>query len=222
MSRILGYIRVSTDKQADRGVSLEAQEAKIRAYCSLYGHELVDVVVDAGESAKSLDRPGLQQALALLAGGEVRGLLVVKLDRLTRSIRDLSDLVDQSTRHGWSLMSVGEQLDTSTAAGRMVLNILGVIGQWEREAIGERTAAALAHKRAMGEYCGGRPAFGTAAVEGALAQVDEEQATISEARRLRADGLSLREVAGQLAENGRLSRAGKPFAAQQIARMIAD
>src|SRR5205807_482536 len=74
------------DKQADRGVSLDAQRAKVNAYAELYDLELADVIVDAGESAKSLDRPGLQRALAMLKAGEAEALLVVKLDRLTRSV----------------------------------------------------------------------------------------------------------------------------------------
>jgi DNA invertase Pin-like site-specific DNA recombinase len=88
-TKTIAYLRVSTDKQADRGVSLDAQRAKLRAYAELYEPELVDVIVDAGYSAKSLDRPGLQRALAMLKVGDVEGLLVVKLDRLTRSVVDL-------------------------------------------------------------------------------------------------------------------------------------
>ena len=82
-------LRVSTDKQADRGVSLDAQRAKLKAYAELYELELVEIIVDAGQSAKSLDRPGLQRALAMLKEGEAEALLVVKLDRVTRSVVDL-------------------------------------------------------------------------------------------------------------------------------------
>src|SRR3984957_13579040 len=92
-TRTVAYLRVSTDKQADRGVSLDAQRAKVAAYAELYELDLVEVIVDAGASAKTLDRPGLTRALAMLRTGKAEALLVVKLDRLTRSVRDLGDLV---------------------------------------------------------------------------------------------------------------------------------
>src|ERR1700722_6247794 len=94
-TRTIAYLRVSTDKQADRGVSLDAQRAKVEAYASLYDLELVEVIVDAGASAKTLDRPGLSKALGMLKTGQADALLVVKLDRLTRSVRDLCELVER-------------------------------------------------------------------------------------------------------------------------------
>jgi site-specific DNA recombinase len=84
-TRTIAYLRVSTEKQADKGVSLDAQRAKVAAYAELYDLMLVETIVDAGESAKSLDRPGLQRALSMLKAGGAEALLVVKLDRLTRS-----------------------------------------------------------------------------------------------------------------------------------------
>jgi site-specific DNA recombinase len=147
-TRVVAYLRVSTDKQADHGISLDAQRAKLTAYAELYDLDLVTVEVDAGASAKTLDRPALQRALTTLKAGRADALLVVKLDRLTRSVRDLADLVDDYFRDGkYALLSVSEQVDTRSAAGRMVLNILTAIGEWEREAIGERTSAAMQHLR---------------------------------------------------------------------------
>lgn len=141
-TRAVAYVRVSTEKQADAGQSLEAQQAKLAAYASLYELELVEVVVDAGVSAKTLNRPGLQRALAMLESGAADALVVVKLDRLTRSVRDLGELVEGVfAEKGAALLSVSEQIDTRSAAGRLVLNVLASVSQWEREAIGERTAA---------------------------------------------------------------------------------
>lgn len=223
-TRTVAYIRVSTDKQADRGVSLDAQRAKVKAYADLYDLDLVDVIVDAGASAKSLERPGLQRALGMLRSGQAEALLVVKLDRLTRSVRDLCDLVDRYFRDGKrSLLCVDGQVDTRSAAGRMVLNLLTTIGQWEREAIGERTAAAMQHKRAQGEFTGGRAPYGyQVGADGEhLAPVAGEQAVIAEARRLRAGGRSLRAVAQELEAQGSHARNGRPFAPQQVARMVA-
>ena len=115
---------------ADRGVSLDAQRAKAEAYAALYDLELVAVEIDAGVSAKSLDRPALARALALLDAGEADALLVVKLDRLTRSVGDLGALVKRCNRGGWALLSVSEQVDTRTAAGRLVLNVLASVAEW--------------------------------------------------------------------------------------------
>jgi DNA invertase Pin-like site-specific DNA recombinase len=142
-------------------LSLDAQQAKLAAYATLYDLDLVAIEVDAGVSAKTLQRPALQQALRRLKASEAEALLVVKLDRLTRSVKDLGVLVETYFLAGkWSLMSVSEQIDTRTAAGRMVLNILAAVSQWERETIGERTAEAMAYKRRWREYTGGAPPYG--------------------------------------------------------------
>jgi site-specific DNA recombinase len=145
--RTIGYVRVSTEDQAREGVSMAAQEARIAAYCTAMGWHVSEVISDAGESAKTLKRPGIVRLLEYVSAGGIERIVVAKLDRLTRSVRDLAELIDLCTKHDVALVSVGETLDTSTAAGRMVVNMLGVVAQWEREAIGERTATSLAHKR---------------------------------------------------------------------------
>ncbi len=221
-TRTVAYVRVSTEKQADRGVSLEAQQAKIRAYAELYGLELVDVIVDAGVSAKTLGRPGLSRALGMLTTGDAEALLVVKLDRLTRSVRDLGTLVESyfADPQGPALLSVSEQVDTRTAAGRLVLNVLAAVSQWEREAIGERTSAAMKHLADQGEYIGGAAPFGFRLENGRLVAHEPEQSIIRDAQAFRAEGLSLRAVAARLASQGYCTRAGRSFAPVQVARMM--
>lgn len=216
--RVVAYVRVSTSQQADKGNSLEAQQALLTKYAELHNLEIVQFAIDAA-SASSLERAGLQEALDRLDRFEAEGLLVVKLDRLTRSVRDLCDLVDTYFRDGqYNLISVSEHIDTFTAAGRMVLNILTVIGQWEREAIGERTAAVMQHMKAEGLFTGGFPPYGWRVDEaGALVAVPEELALIDRAKALRERGAALRTIALELGVN---KRTGKPFAASQIARMI--
>ena len=207
-ARAIAYLRVSTDKQADSGVSLDVQRRKVLAYAELYDLEITRVEVDAGASAKSLDRPALSRSLASLEAGEADALLVVKLDRLTRSVRDLGDLVELSNRQGWGLLSVSEQLDTRTAAGRMVLNILAAVSQWEREAIGERTSTALAHKRANGEYTGGDVPHGYRLASDGVRLEDNpaESRALDLIRQLRADGMSIRALAAELNARGVLNR----------------
>lgn len=221
-TRTIAYLRVSLEKMAHHGVSLDAQRAKVAAYAELYDLDLVEIIVDAGASAKTLDRPGLGRALAMLRAGKAEALLVVKLDRLTRSVRDLGELVERHFAPGKAaLLSVGEQIDTRSAAGRLVLNVLASVSQWEREAIGERTAAAMAHKAACGEYIGGEPPYGFSVEGDRVVELPKEQAVIAQARALRGSGLSLRAVAAELDRCGLRARTGKVFAPSQVARMVA-
>lgn len=210
--RVVAYTRVSTETQAERGVSLAAQADKVRAYAALYDLDVVEIIEDAGASAKTLDRPGLRRALAMLDAGEVDGLVVAKLDRLTRSVRDLDTLISTwfGRQGGPALLSVAEQIDTRSAAGRLVLNILASVSQWEREAIGERTATALAHKRERGERTGEVP-FGFRVADDGVALVEDavEQDAIRLVEELRATGLSIRAIAAELQARGVAARGAK-------------
>src|ERR1700674_3106194 len=150
----VGYVRVSTDKQAERGISLEAQAERIRAMALVQDAELSEIIVESGESAKSLNRPAMARLLAMMGGGAVKAVIVAKLDRLTRSVKDLCELLERFEKRGVALVSVAESLDTGSAAGRLVLNIMAAVSQWEREAIGERTRDAMRHKRNQGERVG--------------------------------------------------------------------
>ena len=111
---------------------------------------MLETIVDGGESAKNLNRPGLQRLLALVDSGKVEAVIIAKLDRLTRSVKDLCSLLELFEKRGIALISVAESLDTASAAGRLVITIMAAVSQWEREAIGERTRDALRHKRTSG------------------------------------------------------------------------
>lgn len=205
-TRAIGYVRVSTDKQADHGISLDAQRAKIEAYASLYDLDLIEVIVDAGASAKTLDRPGLQRALTLLKSGKADALIVVKLDRLTRSVSDLGTLVEKHFQKA-ALLSVAEQIDTRSAAGRLVLNVLASVAQWEREAIGERTSAAMQHLKAQGKRVGHIPFGMRLASDGIHLEQDPTEHTALEIiSTLQSQGLSLRAIATELNSRGILNR----------------
>lgn len=219
--KVIGYVRVSTFEQASEGYSLAAQRERLTAYATLYGLELLDVLEEQG-SGKDLQRPQLQNALAMLASGAADALLVAKLDRLTRSVKDLGALIEKHFGEGKaSLLSVADNIDTRSASGRLVLNVLGSVAQWERETISERTAQAKAEMRAQGVFQGGAVPFGWRVNEDrTLTPIPEEQATIARAGELKAQGLVLRAIAARLASEGRLARNGKPFAAQQVANML--
>ncbi len=213
-TRAVAYIRVSTQKQADHGVSLSAQQAKLKAYASVYDLHIVEYIVDPAESAGTLNRPGLTRALAML-GKQADALLVIKLDRLTRSVRDLSHLLERYFMK-YSLLSVSEQLDTRSAGGRMMLNLLTVIGQWERETAGERTRAAKQYQRSQHRYIGGTPPYGSRVVDGQLVPHPEEQRMLEDIR----TRMQLGETPTSIAR-GMRTRQGTPMAAYQIRRLVA-
>jgi DNA invertase Pin-like site-specific DNA recombinase len=209
--KVIGYIRVSTEEQASDGVSLATQREKLHGYAKLYDLELVEIIEDAGQSGKTLDRPGLQKALAMIRRGEAGGMLIAKLDRLSRSVVDWNTLIDDyfGERAGRQLFSVADSIDTRTAAGRLVLNVLMSVAQWERETIGERTRDALQHKIRNGERCG-KVRFGYRLAEdgSTLIPVPDEQEAIQTIRRLKGAGESLRDIAAELTRRGILTKEG--------------
>ncbi len=219
--KTVGYVRVSTDKQAEHGVSLEAQEAKIRAMATVHGTELAEVIVDGGESAKSLNRPGISRLLAMVDAGDVKVVIVAKLDRLTRSVKDLCELLERFERRGVSLVSVAESLDTGSAAGRLVLNIMTAVSQWEREAIGERTRDALRHKRSQGQRIGNIPFGSRLGGDGQRLEPDlVEQQALAEIQSLRKQGETLRGIAAVLNHRAYRTRRGTPWRLESVARVL--
>ena len=219
--KAIGYVRVSTEKQADYGVSLEAQNEKIRAMAVVQGADLADVIIDAGESAKSLDRPGMQRLLALVDAKAVDTVIIAKLDRLTRSVKDLAELLERFTRRGVSLVSVAESLDTATAAGRLVLNIMVSVSQWEREAIGERTRDAMAHKRANGQRVGTVPfGFRMAGDGRSLEEEPAEQDILTRIHELKAAGNTTRQIADELNRQGYVTRRGTAWRFEYVAKVL--
>ena len=219
-TKAIGYVRVSTDKQADRGVSLEAQVEKIRAMATVHDVELLDVLVDAGESAKDLDRPGMVRILEMVQSRAVGMVIVAKLDRLTRSVKDLAVLLEQFQRRGVSLVSVAESLDTGSASGRLVLNIMVSVSQWEREAIGERTRDAMRHKKAKLEFVGNAPyGYRQAPDKRHVEPEPGEQAILERIHRLRKTGKSLRN-ADQLNRLKIRTRQGSPWRHEYVARLL--
>ncbi len=219
--KALGYVRVSTDKQADRGVSLEAQAEKIRAMAVVHNAEMTEIIVDGGESAKSLNRPGMARLLAMVDAGEVQAVIIAKLDRLTRSVKDLCTLLERFERRGVALVSVAESLDTSSAAGRLVLNIMTAVSQWEREAIGERTRDAMRHKRSNGERVGNIPYGYRLAADGRHLEEDPgEQTVLAEIRRFRREGATLRWIAAALNNSARKTRRGTAWRLESVARVL--
>ena len=189
--RVIGYVRVSTAEQAVSGLGLEAQRTMIRETCKARGWRLGQVFADDGVSGGTLERPALRRALEAIAAGRADGLVVAKLDRLSRSTVDTGLLLQwfkEEARAAFVALDLG--VDTSTAGGELVASVMAAVAEWERNAISERTRAALAELRAQGKPTG-RPA---------VADHPEVQERI---RHLREDrGLSLQAIADQLNREG--------------------
>jgi DNA invertase Pin-like site-specific DNA recombinase len=151
---VLGYTRVSTEDQAESGAGLAAQRSAIHAACHARGLQVVDIVEDAGWSGKSLERPGLASALAQLDAGKVDAIVVAKLDRLSRSLIDFANLMERARRRGWAVIALDLGVDTTTAAGELVANVMASVAQWERRTIGDRTRVAMAEQAAAGVHIG--------------------------------------------------------------------
>ncbi len=154
------YLRVSTSEQALSGLGLEAQRMTVAAYAERKGLTIVGEYCDEGISAKSLKgRPAALAALEAVCGGEAGGLLVAKMDRLSRSVVDGAGLMERAAREGWALHFADLDIDTGTPAGEMAANIIISGSQYERRLISQRTRDALAAKRARGERLGAAPAL---------------------------------------------------------------
>src|ERR1039458_7771069 len=155
--RVIGYVRVSTEEQTNSGAGLAAQRAAVKAECERRGWQLVDVIEDAGYSAKDLKRPGVQMALETLERHEASGLVVAKLDRLSRSMLDFTGIMAKAQKQGWALVALDCAVDTTTPAGEAMANVLATFAQFERRLISQRTKDALAVKRAQGVRLGRPP-----------------------------------------------------------------
>lgn len=210
MNKAIGYIRVSTEQQAEEGVSLAAQKAKIAAWCEVNDYELVDVHVDAGISGKSMDkRQGLRDALAAVKKGGV--LVVYSLSRLARSTKDTLAISEQLDKAGADLVSLSEKIDTTGAAGKMMFRMLAVLAEFERDVIAERTKSAMNHKKSVGDVYSPTP-FGFEAIDGKLLQVESEALVVSEILAMRNAGTTLGAIADSLNNRGiEGKRGGKWF-----------
>ncbi len=225
--RFIGYTRVSKPGQADNGISLMAQAERLRAWATAYGYELVTIEQDAGISGTVSPerRPGMRAALDAIRTGKADGLVAVKMDRFSRSVRDTLRLAETFDRKGWLLASVGEQFDTSTASGRLFLNLLASMAAWERDVISERTTAALAQLAREGRPRSGRTPFGyctdsggfvVRSGDGALQEDPGEQKLLRRMLALREQGCGPQAIARELNAEKTHNRSGADWTRQNV------
>jgi site-specific DNA recombinase len=218
------YVRRSTDDE-HQPYSIEAQDARLAAYIgSQPGWRQAARFADDASGA-STHRPGLQRALAAARAGVIDVLLVYRVDRLTRSLRDLVALLDDLDQAGVVFRSATEPFDTATAMGRMLVQMLGMFAQFERDTIIDRVIAGMERKAAAGKWKGGRRPFGY--------QVDPATSTLvpdlDEAAIVRLifdtyirNRLGARSIATTLNERGHRTTTGGPWSAHQVLRVLSN
>ncbi|MFC1892983.1 recombinase family protein [Chloroflexota bacterium] len=158
--RIATYSRVSTQEQAEEGTSLESQEEQVKTYCKAHVWEVFRVYTDSGYSGKDDNRPGLRRLLSDAKFGLFTKVIVYKLDRLSRNLRLLLELEEKLKEFHVNILSIKETIDTSTPIGRTVFQVLGLVSEWEREAIIERTRSGRIQRYREGSWAGGKPPYG--------------------------------------------------------------
>lgn len=232
MNRAVGYIRVSTTEQASEGVSLLAQENKIKLYCELHELDLIDIKEDAGISGRYINkRPGIQAVLRMVNQGEVQHLVIFKLDRMCRNLKEACEIADLMLAKSASLHSVSENIDTGSATGKFFFHVLSAMAEWERGIISERTLIRLNQKRKLNQKIGRFFPFGkktgakTVTLKGKmvaeLAPNEQELMAMKLTKEYREAGLKYTEIANRLSEEGYVSpRSGKPYVKSSILAML--
>ena len=218
MKKAIAYIRVSTHEQAAEGVSLEAQQAQITAWCERNGYQLAEVCIDAGISGSRMDnRPALNKALCAIKPGNA--LVFYSLSRLGRSTRDILAISDQLQACKADMVSLSEQFDTTTAAGKLMFGMLALLAEFERGLVSERTKMALAQKKATGEVYSPTP-YGYKEVEGRLVEVRKEAGVVADILRKREQGQSYDAIAHDLNTNGIPSKRGGQWYASTVHYLV--
>ena len=227
--KAIGYTRCSTNEQADSGLGLDAQAERVRAYCTLKGLRLVELITDAGVSGgKALaSREGGRALLDALKRKRADAVVMLKLDRMFRNAGDCLTTVEQWERQGVSLHIAdlgGNAIDTTSAAGRFMLVVLAGAAEMERNLTRERTRSAMAVKRANGKRIGTVPYGFHLGLDGStLLPMQAEQAVITDIRAMRSSGMKLAKIAATLTERGVPTKTGQSrrWSHQAVARIVA-
>lgn len=207
--KILGYIRVSTKQQSEKGNSLKLQKSKIKDYCRLNDFELIEIYEDKGISGMSIDkRDGYKEMVNYLTNNDIDGIVVWSLSRLGRKMKDVVEFMDILKRNNINFFSIKENLSNNDKVGSLIMNILGSINEFEVEVIRERIKDVKRNKKQNGEVYG-RLQYGWDNVEGKLIKNDIEFSVIKRIKNLKSRGYSWRKISNRLNEDGIRSKEGK-------------
>lgn len=218
------YIRVSTDEQAREGYSIDAQKNRLTQYCQINDHEIVGIFIDDGVSAKNLNRPEIQKIISEIKHDDncIEAIIVYKLDRITRSMQDLIYLLNLFQQKNIAFTSLTENIDTSTAVGRMFVFLLGIFAQWERETTAERVEFGI-DQRAIsdGIYHSSHIPFGYDFINEKYVPNIKEAEIVKKVFKLYVEGgKGALAIAGALQNANAKTKAGAPFFVSNVHRMI--
>ena len=220
--KAIGYIRVSTEKQASEGVSLENQKEQIEKYCRYKGFELAGIIEYAGISGGiNKARPGFISLLDRIESGEVKAVVLYSLERLSRDMLTLLALERLLDEYDIELHTVDGQIDTSTPDGFMGFAMRSFLGEMERRQVKYRTKKAMSYKKNQGEVVGSIP-YGYRRAGDRLAPEARETETVGIAQALYAKGRGLSDIARELSGQGIKTRAGRDFTPGQVKRILPD
>lgn len=209
--RVAIYGRVSTDEQAQEGFSIAAQKEKLTAFVQSQDWDIYDYYIDEGISAKNTERPELQRLLIDIRNRNVDVVLVYKLDRLTRSVLDLYQLLQEFDRYDVKFKSATEVYDTTTAIGRLFITLVAALAQWERENLAERVKFGQEQMVNELKRPGGRPPFGYDLINGSLAINEEEAVVVREIFNRYLQGEGLDTISNVLNQRGIVTKQGKSW-----------
>lgn len=227
MTQAIGYVRVSTDRQAETGQGLRVQERAIRDYCRRHRLKVLTILRDEGVSGttEAAERPGLSEALELLRDGGSKVLVVASLDRLARSLTAQEGALAHVWRLGSRVYTVdgGEVLkdDPEDPMRRAMRQMMGVFSELERGMINARLRRGRREKGERGGFAYGSPPYGARAENRQLVRDPDETKAIALARRLRDRGRSLRAICSELERRGHKPRRAKRWHPQVVSRMLA-
>lgn len=217
------YCRVSTDEQAREGISLEEQKERLKAYCRAMGWNTeVLVYIDDGYSAKNLDRPHLAKLIKDVKDGKVSKVMVTKLDRMSRKLLDLLTLIDLFQEYEVSFVSISESFDTNTPSGRLTLQVLGAVAEFERERIRERVFENMVHAAKSGKWLTQSP-YGYRLENKELVIYEPEAKVVRRAFDMYLNkGLGFYAIAKSFNEEGIPSRQGKEWSIRSVKLMLTN
>jgi len=219
MVRTAIYTRVSTEDQAKEGFSLEAQLERLESYCEAQGWEVSAKYVDDGHSGTSTNRPAYRRMMEERDKWDL--ILVMKMDRIHRNSKNFMIMMENLERWGKKFTSMNESLDTSTAVGRFVVDIIQRIAQLESEQIGERTYMGMAQKaESFGGIMGFYPPFGYRYSEGKLTPLAEEEDVVSAMYQSYLSGDSMATIAWRLNQQGILTKRGNRWTIWSVSHIL--
>lgn len=199
MTHAIGYVRVSTEEQADSGLGLEAQRRRIISYCSMKNLELAEMFCDDGVSGSKPLKKRPQGVKLLSSLRKAKPVVVIaKLDRIFRSVLDCTSTIEHFDKMGVGLISLAENFDTSQSNpfARAMLQMVSIFAELERSLIRQRTWEAMNVKRLRGERISHNPRYGYEFTPDYLVvECKHEQEVVKQIREMRGDGMSLQKIA---------------------------